>query len=398
MKLSIIIVSYNVKYYLEQCLSSVRRAIEGLDAEVYVVDNHSHDGSVSYLHHRFAWVNFIESSHNRGFARANNIAIRQSTGDYVLLLNPDTIVGEHVLQEAVSFMDEHPRCGSLGVHMINPDGSDAMESRRGVPTPMTAFYKMSGLCQRYPNSRRLAHYYMSYLPWDLPSQIEIVSGAFCMLRRAALQTVGLLDEDYFMYGEDIDLSYRLLKSGWENWYLPSLILHYKGESTRKSSFKYVHVFYNAMLIFFRKHFSYLGFFISMPIKLAVIGKATLALISQQCHLAVKSLGLISRHHPEDTFYLFLGRPQALAQCRRLARRKGLTGLFVKADEEQMPEGHEAYLDEVAQYKEVCVVYDVDAYSYETIIRLFNANSVRSVKLGTYSSRSKTIITPTETFR
>lgn len=398
MKLSVIIVSYNVKYYLEQCLSSVRRAIEGLDAEVYVVDNHSHDGSVGYLHHRFSWVNFIESSHNRGFARANNIAIRQSTGDYVLLLNPDTIVGEHVLQDAVGFMDEHPRCGSLGVHMVNPDGSDAMESRRGVPTPMTAFYKMSGLCKRYPNNRRLAHYYMSYLPWDLPSRIEIVSGAFCMLRRSALQTVGLLDEDYFMYGEDIDLSYRLLKGGWENWYLPSLILHYKGESTRKSSFKYVHVFYNAMLIFFRKHFSYLGFFISMPIKLAVIGKATLALISQQCHLAVKSLGLISRHHPEDTFYLFLGRPQALAQCRRLARRKGLTGLFVKADEEQVPEGHEAYLDEVGQYKEVCVVYDVDAYSYETIIRLFNANSVRSVKLGTYSSRSKTIITPTETFR
>lgn len=398
MKLSIIIVSYNVRYYLEQCLNSVSRAIDGIDAEVFVVDNNSRDGSVSYLHHRFSWVNFIENSHNDGFARANNIAIRQSTGDYVLLLNPDTIVGEHVLRDAVAFMDQHGRCGSLGVHMVNPDGSDAMESRRGVPTPMTAFYKMSGLCERYPNNRRLAHYYMSYLPWDLPSQIEIVSGAFCMLRRSALQTVGLLDEDYFMYGEDIDLSYRLLKAGFENWYLPSLILHYKGESTKKSSFKYVHVFYNAMLIFFRKHFSYLGFFISMPIKLAVIGKAILALVSQQCRLAVKSLGLVGRHHPEDTFYLFLGKEQALAQCRRLARRKGLTGLFVKADEEQMPEGHEAYLDQMAQYKSVCVVYDVDAYSYETIISLFNANSVSSVKLGTYSSRSKTIITPTETFR
>lgn len=398
LKLSIIIVSYNVKYYLEQCLNSVRRAIDGIDAEVFVVDNHSRDGSVSYLHHRFSWVNFIENSHNTGFARANNIAIRQSAGDYVLLLNPDTIVGEHVLTDAISFMDEHEHCGSLGVHMVNPDGTDAMESRRGIPTPMTAFYKMTGLCTRYPDNRRLAHYYLSYLPWDLPSQIEIVSGAFCMLRRSALQQVGLLDEDYFMYGEDIDLSYRLIKAGFENWYLPVKIIHYKGESTRKSSFKYVHVFYNAMLIFFRKHFSYLGFFISMPIKMAVIGKAILALLSQQCRLAVKSLGLLRSRHPEDALYLFLGSDRALAQCRGLARRKGLSGVFIKASEDLMPEGHEAYLAQMSGYKSVCVVYDVDSYSYETIIELFNANSVRGVVLGTYSSRSKTIITPTETFR
>ena len=162
--------------------------------------------------------------------------------------------------------------------MLTADGTVAPESRRGVPTPMTAFYKLSGLCGMFPNSRRFGRYYLGHLPWDSPQQIEVVSGAFCMLRTSVLKKVGLLDEDYFMYGEDIDLSYRILKSGATNWYVPETILHYKGESTHKSSFRYVHVFYQAMHIFFRKHFSHLGLFISIPIKTAIIVKASSALL------------------------------------------------------------------------------------------------------------------------
>src|SRR5574344_1884533 len=156
-----------------------------------------------------------------------------------------------------------------------------------------AFYKMMGLCCRFPQHRSFGHYYMGYLPWDKPAKIEVVSGAFCMIRREALLKVGLLDEDFFMYGEDIDLSYRILKGGYQNYYLPVDILHYKGESTQKSSFRYVHVFYEAMLIFFRKHYSGMSWLISLPIKAAIYAKATLALFQMQIDRARKSLGFIT---------------------------------------------------------------------------------------------------------
>ena len=245
MKLSVIIVNYNVKDYVERCLESVFVAGQGIDMEVLVVDNASHDGSVAYLRERFPQVNYIENKQNLGFSRANNIAIRQSAGDYVLLLNPDTTISENVLRECIAFADAHVDSGAIGVRMHNEDGSVAPESRRAVPTPWIALSKYLG------NSRR---YYMSWLPWDRPCRIEVVSGAFCFLRRKALFQVGLLDEDYFMYGEDIDLSYQLLHHGYMNWYLPLDIVHFKGRSTIKTSFRYAYVFYKAMLIFFVKHY------------------------------------------------------------------------------------------------------------------------------------------------
>ena len=277
MKLSVVIVSYNVRFYLEQCIASVHRATRGIESEIWVVDNHSQDDSVALIRQNFPEVHVIEKSQNLGFARANNIAIRKATGQYILLLNPDTIVGEDTLREVIDFMDRHPKAGGCGVRMMHNDGSDALESRRGLPGPMTAFYKMSGLCARFPYHPRLGHYYMSGMTWDEPGKIEVISGAFCMLRHVALDNVGLLDEDFFMYGEDIDLSYRILKGGFENWYVPTRILHYKGESTQKSSFRYVHVFYEAMLIFFHKHYSGLSMVISIPIKMAIMGKALMSL-------------------------------------------------------------------------------------------------------------------------
>ena len=153
-RLTIVIVNYNVKHYVEQCLYSVEQAIEHIDCEVYVVDNHSKDQSVSYLKPRFPWVHFIASNHNLGFARANNIAIRETQSDYVLLLNPDTLVGEHVLEACLQFMDEHKQAGAIGVRMLKIDGDVAKESRRGLPTPMVSFYKMMGLCDRFPRQTR----------------------------------------------------------------------------------------------------------------------------------------------------------------------------------------------------------------------------------------------------
>ena len=268
MKLSVVIVSYNVRNYLEQCLQSVQRALEGIEGEVFVVDNHSDDDSVVTVREKYPWVRLIENQENLGFSKANNQAIRQSQADYVLLLNPDTVVAEDTLRGVLTFMDEHPKAGGAGVMMCYEDGSRAPESRRALPTPWVAALKMLGFTKRY---------YMSHLPWDQPCRIEVISGAFCLLRHEALKKIGLLDEDFFMYGEDIDLSYRLLKGGWENWYLPYSIIHYKGKSTQKSDYRYVHVFYQAMLIFFQKHYSHLSLVYTVPVKMAIYFRALIAL-------------------------------------------------------------------------------------------------------------------------
>ena len=269
MKLSVIIVNYNVRPYLTACIDSVQRALEGIESEVFVVDNHSDDDSVEVISRDYSWVHLINNRENLGFSKANNRAIRQAQGEYILLLNPDTVVAEETLKGVIDFMDQHPKAGGAGVRMHNADGTLAPESRRAIPTPFVAARKMLGFTKRY---------YMSYLSWDAPAQIEVVSGAFMLLRHKAIYEVGMLDEDFFMYGEDIDLSYRLLQGGWQNWYLPYDIVHYKGQSTSKSDFRYVHVFYQAMLIFFHKHYSHLSFFFSLPVKVAIYFRASLALV------------------------------------------------------------------------------------------------------------------------
>ena len=398
MKLTVVIVNYNVRHYLEQCLRSLERALKGIEAEVYVVDNHSKDGSVEALQPLFPAVHFISSNHNLGFARANNIAIHQSEGEYVLLLNPDTVVAESSIARCIDFMDSHPDAGAVGVKMLTESGMPAMESRRGVPTPLVAFYKMSGLCSRFPQSRRYGKYYMSYLPWDEAAEIEVVSGAFCFLRREALLKVGLLDEDFFMYGEDIDLSYRLLKGGYHNWYLPEHILHYKGESTQKSSFRYVHVFYEAMLIFFRKHYGHLSFLITLPVKLAIFGKAFLALCSMLAEKVSRSLGFFSSKRERLPVWLFIGSRQMITACRKIARRNALTAEFVETDAKRHPQGHLAFEGKIRKGVVNYVVYDTGAYSYEQILEIFGQNPDSHVLMGFYHPENSTIVTGREVIR
>ncbi|TGE29605.1 glycosyltransferase [Hymenobacter metallicola] len=258
MKLSVVIVNYNVCYFLEQALLSVRRAVDklGAPAEVFVVDNNSVDGSVAMVRARFPEVILIENKDNPGFSKANNQALRVATGQYVLLLNPDTVVEEDTFRACCDFMDQHPDAGGLGVKMLDGQGKFLPESKRGLPTPAVAFYKIFGLASLFPKSRTFGRYHLGYLDKDQTHEIEVLSGAFMLMRQAALAQVGLLDEDYFMYGEDIDLSYRLTQGGWKNYYFPGTrIIHYKGESTKRTSVNYVFVFYRAMVIFARKHFA-----------------------------------------------------------------------------------------------------------------------------------------------
>ncbi|MBV3430829.1 glycosyltransferase family 2 protein [Prevotella copri] len=399
MKLSVIIVNYNVKYYLDQCIRSVLRAFEEMNtpAEIIVVDNHSADGSVDYLEQRypqklFPMVRFVRSAHNLGFARANNIAIRQSRGEYVLLLNPDTIVGEDALKASVDFMDVHEDAGAVGVRMLGAQGRRAMESRRGLPTPMVSFFKMLGFCNRWPHHRLFGKYYMGYLPWDEPSQIEVVSGAYCMLRRKALDEVGLLDEDFFMYGEDIDLSYRVLKGGYHNYYLPVDILHYKGESTQKSSFRYVHVFYEAMLIFFRKHYSGMTFMLSLPIKTAIYAKALMALVGMLSDRMRKSLGFFAPSAEGAQHYVFVGSLEMQDACRDIARRLGLDAEF--HDSEVLEDKSEATWSEK---NDNVLVLDADSMSYADMLKRMSRLSDMNVNvtLGTYSKEIGKIITDRE---
>ena len=399
LKLSVIIVNYNVKYYLDQCIRSVLRAFEEMNtpAEIIVVDNHSADGSVDYLEQRYPqklypMVRFVRSAHNLGFARANNIAIRQSRGEYVLLLNPDTIVGEDALKASVDFMDVHEDAGAVGVRMLGAQGRRAMESRRGLPTPMVSFFKMLGFCNRWPHHRLFGKYYMGYLPWNEPSQIEVVSGAYCMLRRKALDEVGLLDEDFFMYGEDIDLSYRVLKGGYHNYYLPVDILHYKGESTQKSSFRYVHVFYEAMLIFFRKHYSGMTFLLSLPIKTAIYAKALMALVGMLSERMRKSLGFFAPSAEGAQPYVFVGSLEMQDACRDIARRLGLDAEF--HDSEVLEDRSEATWSEK---NDNVLVLDADSMSYADMLKRMSRLSDMNVNvtLGTYSKEIGKIITDRE---
>lgn len=258
MTLSIIIVNYNVRYFLDQCLTSVFASEFSTPTrlEVWVVDNNSVDGSVEMVREKYPQAHLIANDDNPGFAKANNQALRQATGDYLLLLNPDTLLERDTLDKCLSFMKVHPECGGLGVKMINGEGRFLKESKRGFPTPRTSFYKISGLIHLFPHHERIAAYYMGHLSDDETNPIEILPGAYLMLSRQAFEKVGYLDESYFMYGEDIDFSWRIRLAGFENYYLPSArIIHYKGESTRKGSMNYVYTFYNAMVIFTKRYFS-----------------------------------------------------------------------------------------------------------------------------------------------
>ena len=256
MKLSVVLVNYKVPLFLHQALLSLRRALQGIEAEVWVVDNASGDNSIERVKHFFPEVRLIANPENVGFSRANNQAMRESSAEYILLLNPDTLLPEDSIHRSLEFMDRHPQAGGLGIRMLDGSGRFLPESKRDLPTPLVALWKLIGLSAVFPRSRRFGRYHLGYLSAQQNHPVHVLCGAFMLMRRSVLQEVGLLDERYFMYGEDIDLSHRIRLAGYENWYFSETpILHYKGESTQKQSMRYVRLFYQAMALFARQHFS-----------------------------------------------------------------------------------------------------------------------------------------------
>ena len=385
MKLSIIIVNYNVKFYLEQCIRSIEKAGEKISHEILVADNNSSDDSIAFLKERFPQVTFIENKKNLGFAKANNQAIKKAKGEYIMLLNPDTILGESALQDCVTFMDSHPNAGATGVRMLKSNGKFALESRRGIPTPFTSMCKMLGLCNIFPKSRTFGKYYMQYLDENEPSEIEIISGACMFIRKSTLDKSGLLDEDFFMYGEDIDLSYRLLKTGMTNHYIPTNVLHYKGESTEKTSYRYVYVFYQAMLIFFRKHYSHYSLFLSIPIKAAIYSKAVCAFICQQTKRLMKKTTIKER---QDKF-LIIAPPNS---CKKIAQI--LKGNKQKYDVQPFAENQTHVSDPAKNQKYDYIIYDAEHTSFAFMLEQFTISSkwAEMPKLAVYHSQSNIIIT------
>ena len=256
MKLSIVIVSYNVQHFLEHCLYSVIEASKNLNTEIIVVDNNSVDDSVQMLKEKFPHLHLIENKFNKGFSSANNQAIKIAKGEYILLLNPDTLVETDTFGKTIAFMDAHTDAGALGVKMLNGEGTFLSESKRGLPTPAVAFYKLSGLSKLFPTSKIFNTYHLGFLDENKTHSVDVLAGAFMLIRKSVLDKVGLLDETFFMYGEDIDLSYRITLAGYKNYYFAETkIIHYKGKSTNKNSIAHVVAFYKAMLIFAKKHFS-----------------------------------------------------------------------------------------------------------------------------------------------
>lgn len=304
---SVVLVNYKVYRYLHLALQSLEQSIvyfdrclageaetgEGwmpedlrldqdgsVNVEVWVVDNASDDGSEELIRASFPWVHWIQNTENVGFARANNQALRQAQGRYLLIQNPDTVLSELTLWKCWQAMESDPAVGALGVRMLDGQGRFLRESKRGLPTPEAAFFKLTGLAAIFPRHPRLGAYHAGHLDPESDHDVAILAGAFMWVRAQVAQEIGLLDERYFMYGEDIDWSYRILLAGYRNRYLgTNPIIHFKGESTQKESMRYVRMFYGAMMEFADRYYgTSRSFWLHIMLRIGIAGRATLSVL------------------------------------------------------------------------------------------------------------------------
>lgn len=383
---SVIIVSYKVRYYIEQCLNSVLRSVA--DAQILVVDNNSDDGSVEYLRERFPQAEIIANDFNAGFGKANNMALAKARGKYVLFLNPDTVVGERTIPGCIEYMETHPETGAVGVRMQYGNGRFALESRRSLPTPSVSFWHMTGLGKLFPKSKVFARYHRTYLDKDSECPIDVVSGAYMFVRREAIDKVGGFDEAFFMYGEDIDLSYRILQAGYQNRYLPLPIVHYKGESTTKTSYRYAQVFYDAMLIFFNKHFQRYSRLFALLVRIVVGCKKVGTYIGQNLHARSRRLADFTEN------CLYVGRRETFADVERLI--SGSTYLRNPQFVEGADDAGSA-LDGRIDTGVKAVIFDTDAFSYDAILYWMysRAQEGKRYTMGLYSANTGKLITEDE---
>ena len=388
MKLSVVIVNYNVKYFLEQCLNSLEQAVQEVEHEIIIVDNASNDGSANYITPLFPNVKWINNKENLGFSRANNIAFEHVRGEYVLMLNPDTIVTRDSIAKSVAFMDENPEAGAVGVKMLNKDGNFALESRRGIVTPWVSICKAIGFSKRFPKSRLFGHYYMSYLPEDEACSIEMVSGAFMLLRCSKLREIGFLDEKFFMYWEDSDLSYRMLKSGSKNFYLPYPILHYKGESSVKSKLKYRYWLYYSLQIFFKKHNPLYYILSYIPLTLVVL------LLKFRIHLLnplFLGKGWDARKIEPEQSFVVVGKKSTYDEIVGFFKKNNIERCctFVEASDADLAGGKVKVTNPGGCNH---ILFDTSCISYDTMVHILESLKNEGLKIATYSPERKILIT------
>lgn len=370
MDISVVIVSYRVKYFLEQTLRAAQEALQGYESEIIVVDNNSGGDTMPFIKARFPQVKFIENDHNVGFGRANNQAIMQVQGTHTVILNPDTIITPQCIGRCVEWMQSHPRCGAIGLHMLDGNGVFLPESKRAFPTPWVSFCKIFGLSMLFPRSPWLAKYHLRFLDEHQAHRIDILSGAFMFCRTRLLQDIKGFDPDFFMYGEDIDISYRMVQQGFDNWYLPVDMVHYKGESTKKDSLRYVQVFYDAMLIFYRKHYPGFGLLAYPFIKLGVW-------LRQGIAIAKRLAGRVVHY--------FKAQPTAIAgswvilsqQPHHVAQQMGI----------------DTFATSIPPTSNANVLLDDESYNYSQLVDIIARETRRGVLFHIYASRNKVLITP-----
>ena len=292
--LAVVIVSYNVRDLLRRCLASIDAAIGGLQVEVHVVDNASSDASAATVADEFPAVHLHEPGVNRGYAWSNNLALREvrrrhgAWPRYVLLLNPDTELPPGSLAEMVAFLDARPEAGVAGPRLLKTNGDLALACRRSFPSPEISLYRMAGLSRLFPRSQRFGRYNLTYLDQTDVYEVDSVVGAFMLVRGSLLDDVGLLDETYFMYGEDLDWAFRIKSHGWKVYYNGRVIVyHHKGASSKQRSFRSNRAFYHAMLVFFDKHYAATT---SLPIRLLVVAGIYLAAVMALARAALSGAG------------------------------------------------------------------------------------------------------------
>lgn len=378
-RVTTIIVNYRLKYFLEQTLLSVEEAYTEVEGHTIVIDNNSGDDSIEFLEERFPSVTFIRNKENVGFARANNQGFEMADTEFILVLNPDTIIGSDTLKDAVKWMDEHPECGAIGVKMVDGNGHFLLESKRSFPSTWNSFCKLFGLSSIFPMSRIFARYHLRYLDKDKPHKVPVLAGAFMLLRTELTKKVGGFDENFFMYGEDMDLSYRMITDGMENFYLPIPIIHYKGECTKTESINYVKIFYEAMHIFYRKHYPRSSWINKIVVKVAIILRMCISAFSAKL---IKPITLQFKRKAKacDT-YIVSHRPNEIIN---ITETEGFSSKIFKIKN----------IDEINSLKKSAnIILDDREMNYQSIINTIISHKHRNRFFHIYSSRNNLIISP-----
>ncbi|MDD2960833.1 MAG: glycosyltransferase family 2 protein [Muribaculaceae bacterium] len=377
-EVTVIIVNYRVKYFLTQTLYSVSEALRDTSHEIFVIDNNSQDDSIDYVSQHFPDINYILNKENVGFARANNQAIEKADSKFTLILNPDTIITRHAITAAISLMNSDDKCGGIGTKMIDGNGAFLPESKRSFPTPWVSFCKIFGLSKLFPYSPIFARYHVRYLSDKEINKVDILAGAYMFIRTSLLKDVHGFDESFFMYGEDIDLSYRITEKGYSNYYLPQAIIHYKGESTKKDSYKYVKVFYEAMLIFFKKHYPHYSSPYYLFIKVGIFARAFASLIKRAIY------AFLPKHKDADNSKWLLSTDDA-EPIRKI--------LLSENVEQSNIAIYESALSNVLNDKLLNIVLDNRKYSYEQIVEFIQFHTDANIRFHIYFSQCNTIMTP-----